>query len=297
MKEAYLPLSVIPLTEPRLNPIFTLSYKEHAMKYFNDKHYTLRQSLQLYKNVEPLVQLLDPMTGQVLIECGAHTQGIEIRQELSRNTRQIFDGLPGAMARMSRDGKGDPNANIALTKQLLTYKPTPHITPFDFASWMWRVTGISKSCMTQLDRTRIGASFVQQSGRYMDRSQSGFVYNTYNYLEADEATKKLRRRAAIFEALSEEYADDIESANDRKEAEKADSSIPKISKYLLEDARDILPVKQATASHIMFNSTALRRLFTTRLHKAAESEIYRLMGYIHLICDYVAPSHFADINN
>ena len=267
------------------------------MKYFDDKHYELRQELQLYKNVEPCVQLLDPMNGQVLIECGAYTQGIEIRAELSSFTRKSFDGFPGAMARMSRDGKGNVDANIELTKQLLTYKPTPHITPFDFATWIWRVTGISKSCMTQLDRTRIGASFVQQSGRYMDRSQSGFVYNTYNYLDEDEAREKLLRRSAIFQTIFEEYAADIQDVTERKEAEKLDPSLPKISKYLLEDARDILPVKQATASHIMFNSTALRRLFTTRLHRAAESEIQRLMGYIHLICDYVAPSHFADINN
>lgn len=188
------------------------------------------------------------------------------------------DEVPGYTARMSHQSEGTKSANIKLTKSLLNMKPVPHTGPFENFQWVWRITGISKSCLTQFDRHRIGIGFVQMSSRYIDKSDSGFVYNEYDYLSKEERKAVLEVDSAFNKMISKQY--------------ESHRSIG-VTK---QDARKLLPVSFATGAIVNMNSQSMRNFFKLRLDKHAEWEIRRMANAMYRKAIQVAPAHFKDIN-
>lgn len=187
------------------------------------------------------------------------------------------DRIPGFVARMSHGSEGTEDADIRLTKNLLKMSPMPHDTPFEFMQWIFKITGVTKSCLTQFDRHRIGAGFVQMSSRYMDKSNSGFVYNTYDYASENDV-KDLYAADAAFNSLALEQYNQRRSAGATKQ-----------------DARKLLPVSMATGTFVYLNSRSIRHFFKLRLDSHAEWEIRRMAKAMWDIVYAIAPAHFSDL--
>lgn len=227
------------------------------MSRFIDVHADKRKALNLFQAVEPCVEFV----GSTVMVGEGH--------------RQIMPNeIPGYVARMSHDSKGTPEDNVRLTKKLLTFSP-PHATPFEFMQWVFKITGVSKSCLTQFDRNRIGIGFVQMSGRYMDSRERGFVYTAFEYKPWEEALTGL-----LFEKeANEDNIRRYETARD-------------ILKFTKQDARKRMPMAMATGTYVHMNSRSLKTFFNERLRPSAEWEIRRCAQMIFDIVYSIAPAHF-----
>ncbi len=215
----------------------------------------------LFKNVEPVVELI----GHTILTC---PDGLRISP----------DAIPGYTARMSYQSKGTPEDDVRLTKSLLGRTPVAHTGPFENFQWVFKITGISKSCLTQFDRHRIGVGFVQMSGRFMDRNKTGFVYNLYDYIKTESIAENiLRCDSRHYENCMDLY-DQIKIRGGTKQ-----------------DARKALPVSFATGTIVNLNTVSIRNFFNLRLDKHAEWEIRRMAKRMFDICNDVAPAHFFDM--
>ncbi len=242
------------------------------MARFIDIHAEQRKALNLFQSVEPCVQL-EGYTSMARPEGG----------ELSP------DEIPGCVARMSHGSKGDKDSNIALTHKLLTFTP-PHATPFEFMQWIFKITGVSKSCLTQFDRNRIGIGFVQMSGRFMSRSESGFVYTAYS--EKPWQTDKPH-------LIPGQDKDAVVGAEEmlRDEEEHFEACLKAYEHARLmgatkQDARKRLPVAMASGTYVHMNTRSLKTFFNERLRPAAEWEIRRMAQMMFDIVYAIAPAHF-----
>lgn len=238
------------------------------MGRFIDTHYDNRKKLKLFNPVELHVELV----GQTKLT-GLDTWGDGVCTERTLDPMEI----PGYVARMSHGSAGWPEANKKLTTKLLTFNP-PHKTPFEFMQWVFKITGVSKVCLTQFDRNRVGIGFVQMSGRYMDRSDSGFIYNAYAS-KAWDTTDRCAVNALLTDSAHNEYCHTA-----YENAIQAGLS--------REDARRLLPVSQATGTYVYMNSSSLKQFFNERLRPATEWETRRLAQAMFDIVYYIAPNHF-----
>lgn len=215
----------------------------------------------LFKNVEPSIELI----GHTVL---SYPDGSRIPP----------DAIPGYTARMSYQSKGTPEDDIRLTGSLIGRTPVAHTGPFENFQWVFKITGISKSCLTQFDRHRIGVGFVQMSGRFIDRNKTGFVYNLYDYIEdEDQARDLLRDDSSHFSECIDRY----NNARTRGATK--------------QDARKNLPVSMATGTIVNLNTVSIRNFFNLRLDKHAEWEIRRMAKRMFDICNDVAPAHFFDM--
>lgn len=126
------------------------------MSRFIDVHAEKRKALKLFQAVEPCVELVGGTTVCPLALTPQHDALTG-----SKSYTEIViqpDEIPGYAARMSHGSTGDAEANVKLTKKLLSFNPA-HKTPFEFMQWIFKITGISKSCLTQMDRNRVGVGF------------------------------------------------------------------------------------------------------------------------------------------
>lgn len=187
------------------------------------------------------------------------------------------DCVPGMVARMSHGSEGTDEADIRLTKNLLKMSPMPHDTPFEFMQWIFRITGVTKSCLTQFDRHRIGVGFVQMSSRYMSKANSGFVYNTYDYVTEEQARTMLEADAAFNRLSLEQY------------------NLRRSQGATKQDARKLLPLSMATGTFVYLNSRSIRHFFKLRLDSHAEWEIRRMAKALWDIVYPLAPAHFQDL--
>lgn len=252
------------------------------MSRFVDVHAEKRKALSLFQAVEPCVELVG--NTQIVRD------GYVFPDKNAENGVSAKDGLlhpneiPGYIARMSHASTGGAEANVKLTKKLIQFDP-PHKTPFEFMQWIFKITGISKSCLTQMDRNRVGVGFVQMSGRYMDRSQSGFIYTAF-------AEKEWRgTEEGGDDAFSSLLFEQDENRSNLEAYEKARNCY----KMTKQDSRKRLPVAQATGTYVYWNSSSLRGFFNERLRPQAEWEIRRIAQMMFDIVYAIAPTHFEDI--
>lgn len=257
------------------------------MARFIDVHAEKRKALNLFQTVEPKVELV----GRTVMMTGdMYTRGIS--NDVSTLSTVFPDEIPGYIARMSHASTGDAEANVKLTKKLLQFNPA-HKTPFEFMQWVFKITGISKSCLTQMDRNRVGVGFVQMSGRYMDRSQSGFVYTAYAEKEWEVdyyAHPGGGSRESVNSAKCLLHHDSMHNEICQRQYEFA-----RTNDCTKQDARKNLPLSQATGTYVYWNSSSLRQYFNERLRPAAEWEIRRVSQMMFDIVYAIAPAHFEDI--
>ncbi len=215
----------------------------------------------LFKNVEPKVELLG--TTKLMDDRGYHIPP---------------DAVPGYTARMSYQSKGTPEDDVRLTKSLLGRTPVAHTGPFENFQWVFKITGISKSCLTQFDRHRIGVGFVQMSGRFMDRNKTGFIYNLYDYIKGENDA------AILLETDAVHYKNCMDRYNRARELGQTK-----------QDARKNLPVAMASGTVVNLNTVSIRNFFNLRLDGHAEWEIRRMAKLMFDLCDAIAPAHFFDM--
>ncbi|MBL8027460.1 MAG: FAD-dependent thymidylate synthase [Fibrobacteres bacterium] len=177
------------------------------------------------------------------------------------------DRLPGYLARKCYDSEPTPEGDVKLTRNLITKKPKPHTVPSEFMTWIFEIDGISKSALTQLDRHRM-ASFLQQSGRWMDRSETRFVYDSYYEID-DEKTviEWYKEDAAEVERCLKEYKQRRGRTHTNAKGETVAMS--------RQSARRKLTLDFATGTFLAINTLSLRNALELRLDTHAEWEIRR----------------------
>lgn len=129
-----------------------------------------------------------------------------------------------------------------------------HETPLEFADVTFDVEGISRCCLAQVTRHRIGISFCVESQRYVNQLKSPEVYPK-SILKNDYAINIYKD---ILDKTKEGYEQLIKLG------------IPK------EDARYILPEGTCTNLAICMNFRELRHFLELRLDKHAQWEIREL---------------------
>lgn len=127
----------------------------------------------LFRSVEPNVELV------------AITQPVGKWKELC-----TLESLPGFTARQSHESKGTLEDDLALNRKLVTWDP-PHTTPYQAVEYIFNVTGTSKSVQAQWTRHKIGVGWIYRSTRYVEASGNRFVYCTYDYIDDEEAVRRL----------------------------------------------------------------------------------------------------------
>lgn len=196
--------------------------------------------------------------------------------------------IPGYIARKSYESEPTAEGDIRLTKNLITSEPKPHTVPFEFMTWIFEIDGISKSSLTQMDRHRM-ASFIQQSGRWMDRAECKFVYDSY-YEVDDEALVKqwyAEDEAEVQRCLVEYTARKKRTYVIQKEG------VAEIVKYKRQSARRKLTLDFATGTMLAINTLSLRNLLELRMdYKHAEWEIARAAKLMYDKVMTVAPAQF-----
>lgn len=230
----------------------------------NDRWKYLRRDL--FRNKEPEVKLIGItqfIDSQHVIENGLY------------ELKDLCESIPGFVARKSHESKGNSKNDIELGKKLIEWK---HETPLEFIQIILEVDGISKTCMTQWDRQRIGIGFVQRSTRYVSADQNKFVYPTFDYIDHE---LKVQGMYSICESQNRQaitYYQRLTEQNSTKQ-----------------DARRIMPVSFSTGTYVYMNVRSLRHFFKLRLDKHAEWEIQRLAGMIWDLLYPIFPSLLDDI--
>ena len=146
-----------------------------------------------------------------------------------------------------------------------------HLSPFEHASFVFAVDGISRACSHQLVRHRI-ASFSQQSQRYVRAEKPEFVVPPTVSSSSDAAR-------SFLEAMDDAY---------KAYADLLAQGIPE------EDARYVLPNACKTNLVVTMNARELLHFFELRLCKRAQWEIRELARQMLILGRDKAPFLFED---
>jgi thymidylate synthase (FAD) len=145
-----------------------------------------------------------------------------------------------------------------------------HLSPFEHASFVFAVDGISRACSHQLVRHRI-ASFSQQSQRYVRAEKPEYV--------VPGTVEAVPGALPVFsEAIEAAYA---------TYGKLVALGIPP------EDARYVLPNASVTHLVVTMNARELLHFFSLRLCKRAQWEIRELARQMLVLVREKAPSLFA----
>jgi len=169
-----------------------------------------------------------------------------------------------------------------------------HESPIEHVSYTFGVEGISRVLTHQLVRHRIGASYSQQSQRYVKLEQ--FEYIIPPSIEEIPEAKKIfiqameedqRNYNQLTELLFTEHRNKyILNGLDEREAEKL------AEKQAIEDARYVFPNACETKIVITMNARALFNLFSHRCCNRAQWEIRDLTTEMLRLAREVSPSIF-----
>jgi thymidylate synthase (FAD) len=152
---------------------------------------------------------------------------------------------PGSAADLARDVTSEEAARL-----LVHLRRSGHLSPFEHASFVFAVDGISRACSHQLVRHRV-ASFSQQSQRYVRAEEPAFVVPS-TVKDVPEALSCFRQETTrAFEAYGKLVA----------------LGIPQ------EDARYVLPNACETHLVVTMNARELLHFFSLRLCRRAQWEI------------------------
>jgi len=150
----------------------------------------------------------------------------------------------------SRD-KYDKTKGVAFVKGLIR---SGHLTPLESASVVFDIEGISRACLAQLTRHRIGVSFCVQSQRYVNQEKSAYII-------PPDIVKNQNARSVYENALMTTRA---------AYRELLQLGIKK------EDARMVLTESTCTNLSMTVNFRELRHIFELRMAKDAQWEIQEL---------------------
>jgi len=201
-----------------------------------------------YGNVEPSVELVNSPNENIIAESAAISYGTNLADEY--HAKRLISNL-------IRKG---------------------HHVPLEFCVFQFKLTGISKSCSSQIARHRM-SSQVSSSRRYREQGIS-FVYPLLSNINDELEVKQL------YKIMSEQNRNAILAYEHLRSR-----GVTK------QDARRVIPVCSAVEKYISINARSLTNFFRLRLAPDAEWEVRRLAGQILSIVKEATPTLFEDINN
>lgn len=145
-----------------------------------------------------------------------------------------------------------------------------HETPLEFCHAVFDIKGISRACLAQLTRHRVGISFCVESQRYVNSKDADFIMPYKVSKTSDAGYDIFKKCKAFYNALIE-------------------NDVPK------EDARYFLPMGTSTNLIMCINFRELRHILKLRLDRHAQWEIKRLALQIYEICQQKWPWLVEDI--
>ena len=151
--------------------------------------------------------------------------------------------------------KDTPEGRSCFIKGLIK---SGHETPLEFATAVFDIDGISRSCLAQLTRHRM-ASFCVESQRYVNMADKEVIIPQKLLLEYPESI-------SIVKEIKELYAELVRLG------------VPK------EDARFLLPEGTTTNLTMAMNFRELRHFLKLRLSSKAQWEIRNVAFQIYKIC-------------
>lgn len=185
------------------------------------------------------------------------------------------DRLVAASARVcysagsASDLAGSMTAEEA-SRLLKHLRQSGHLSPFEHASFVFAVDGISRACSHQLVRHRI-ASFSQQSQRYVRAEKPEYVIPGTVEAVPEACTAFRAALKVAYETYGKLMALGIPA----------------------EDARYVLPNASATHLVVTMNARELLHFFSLRLCKRAQWEIRELARQMLVLSREKAPCLFS----
>ena len=129
-----------------------------------------------------------------------------------------------------------------------------HTSILEHVNFTFEIDDISRACLAQLTRHRIGFSYSVESQRYVNQYNQDFIF--------PESIRNDEEAMGLYDSFVNDAFVNYQRL--------IDNGITK------EDARMILPMATYTNLVLTANLRALRHLFDLRLDKAAQSEIREL---------------------
>lgn len=256
-----------------------------------DKWKHLRE--KCYKNEEPEIKLM----GYTVLDKDW------VKKELGyepKSEKEMSQVIPAQFARLSHASESKSfEEDKKLLKNLIEWG---HHTPLESLQFIYEVHGITKSCMTQWDRQRIGIGWTQSSKRYINALDQNFVYNSYYYLDDErEAREQLKIDSEINEKAMLAYKQKLDLLNERLEKTpkeldgKQNPAYNEIKANIKQDSRKVIPTGVSTCCRMYFNLRSIRHFFNIRLSRHAEWEIRRLAQMVWLDVKQKFPETIADL--
>jgi len=241
--------------------------KDLVSKLVPDKWKELRQSMNLFRAVEPSIELI--ALTQPLERLSS--QGIKSETIPAYTARHCWESYD----KYNDNPKNNYEQDKGLTKSLIK---RGHTTPLQAVNYVFDVFNTSKSLQAQWTRHKIGVGWSYRSTRFVEASGNNFIYNTYDYIDDEKKVKKLLK-------IDEEVAKNaVEIYKNKRELGATK-----------QDSRKIMPVEFATNCSFFANARALRHLFNLRLEKHAEWEIRRMSAMMLEEVMKYTPTIFEDI--
>ena len=172
-----------------------------------------------------------------------------------------------------------------------------HESPIEHISFTFGVEGISRVLTHQLVRHRIGASYSQQSQRYVKLQQ-------FEYVIPPEIDKLPEARRIFIKAMEEDQRkyDELTNILKEKHIERfiedgydKDKAIRLGEKKAIEDARYVFPNACETKIVFTMNARALFNFFKHRCCNRAQWEIRELAKEMLRLVKDVSPTLFKNI--
>jgi len=149
------------------------------------------------------------------------------------------------IAKLTRGYKGIYDSGYVLADEVAEayddLAKTALKTPMEPMSFVFLLTGVSRAFTHQLVRTRIGASYVQESMRFLGHKSK------YKVLITGDATKRMKEYAHVVAKSIEEYELELSEG------------IPS------EDARGVLPTNIMTSVYVGYALSTLAYVFKQRV--------------------------------
>lgn len=146
-----------------------------------------------------------------------------------------------------------------------------HWTPLEFATFNFRIEGVSRALTHQLVRKRVGVAFAQESQRYVEY-EDGFEYVVPPSIGKNPSYYAFKKYQDLMHEIHKLYRDLIE-----------------LGKIPPEDARFILPNACASTISMSINYHALLDLAKERLCTRAQWEVRGLVAEIKKAVEEVSP--------
>lgn len=166
-----------------------------------------------------------------------------------------------------------------------------HGSVLEHVSWSFIITGISRTCLVDITRHRVGASFSVLSQRFVDQSKYGFIVP-----EAVLRNDKLRAQhfQSIFYArkLYRETIEELTKSNEFVIAD--DPRGRRRRKAIHEDARTVLPPSAEVRLMLTMNGRSLRHFLALRGKDDVSKEVRALAVEVHHTVCLTTSSLFAD---